>query len=314
MSGLAAAAGVAAPGAPSLTWNVVADLRQLLAFHFMVNALEAGTIVAVTAGAIGWFMVLRRQAFAGHTLALVGFPGAAGATWLGLPLAAGYFGFCLVAALVIAAVPRVRHGGARSAETAVIGTVQAFALAAGILFVNLYRGFANGVDALLFGSFLGVTDTQVRILLAAGVGALAVLALIGRPLLFASVDVDVAAARGVPVRLLSAVFLLLLGAAVAEASEITGSLLVFALLVMPAATAQQLTARPRLSMVLTVAVALVVTWLALGVAFFSPYPVGFFLTTFAFGAYVLAVAARHAAAAAAGRRASRAVLVATGPS
>jgi zinc/manganese transport system permease protein len=308
---LAGATGIGASGAPSLTWNVVADVRQLLAFHFMVNALEAGTIVAVTAGAIGWFMVLRRQAFAGHTLAVVGFPGAAGATWLGLPLAAGYFGFCLMAALVIAAVPRARQGSSRSVETAVIGTVQAFALAAGILFVNLYQGFANGVDALLFGSFLGVTDTQVRVLLAAGIGALAVLALIGRPLLFASVDADVAAARGVPVRLLSAVFLLLLGAAVAEASEITGSLLVFALLVMPAATAQQLTARPRLSMVLAIVVGLVVTWLALGVAYFSPYPVGFFLTTFAFGAYVLAAVGRHATALL-DRRAARAVVPANG--
>src|SRR6266550_8904853 len=90
---------------PRLTWNLVSDVRQLLEFPFMVNALRAGTVVAVTAGIVGWYMVLRRQTFAGHTLALIGFPGAAGAVLLGLGAASGYFAFCLVAALVFAALP-----------------------------------------------------------------------------------------------------------------------------------------------------------------------------------------------------------------
>ena len=89
-----------------LNWNLVDDIRQLLSFHFMLNALRAGTIVAVVAGAVGYLMVLRRQTFAGHTLALIGFPGAAGATWLGLNTAVGYFGFCVAGALIISALPR----------------------------------------------------------------------------------------------------------------------------------------------------------------------------------------------------------------
>ena len=117
-----------------------ADLHQLLALHFMVNAFRAGTIVAVIAAAIGWFMVLRRQSFAGHTLAVVSFPGAAGAIWLGISATAGYFAGSIVAALVIAMVPRSTSGRARSEESAVIGTVQAFALACGVLFVSLYGG------------------------------------------------------------------------------------------------------------------------------------------------------------------------------
>ena len=165
--------------------------------------------------------------------------------------------------------------------------MQAFALACGFLFIALYKGFLNGVNALLFGSLLGVTDTQVLILLIVAVLALGTVAVIGRPLLFASIDPDVATARGVPTRALGTVFLVLLGAAVAEASQLTGALLVFALLVMPAATAQVLTARPMLSLVLSVVIGVVVTWLGLGVAFYLPYPIGFFVTTFAFALYVL---------------------------
>jgi len=278
--------------ATHLTWNLLDDLRQLFEFPFMVNAFRAGTIVAVVAGAIGWFMVVRRQAFAGHTLALVGFPGAAGAVWLGISASWGFFGFCVATALLIA-VLRPERGDRYGEESAGIGTVQAFALASGFLFISLYRGFLNGINALLFGSFLGITNQQVLVLLVVGVTALVVLAAVGRPLLFVSVDPDVAAARGVRVRRLSVLFLVLLGLTVAEVSQITGTLLVFALLVMPAATAQLLTARPALSMTITIAFGVVVTWLALAVAYFTPYPIGFFVTTFAFAGYVAAAAVRH---------------------
>jgi zinc/manganese transport system permease protein len=258
-------------------------LQQLFAYPFMVNAFRAGTLVAVGAGVLGWFMVLRRQTFAGHTLAAVGFPGAAGATLVGVGAVYGYFAACVVAAVVIAAIRR--SGGHESAAT---GVVQAFALSCGFLFVSLYHGFLNGATALLFGSFLGITNGQVVILLAVTVVVLAVVAVIGRPLLFASVDPLVAQARGVPVRWLSVAFLVLLGCAVAEVSQITGSLLVFALLVMPAATAQALSSRPAVSIALSVLVALVITWVGMALAYFSVYPIGFFVTTVGFGCYVVA--------------------------
>jgi zinc/manganese transport system permease protein len=124
------------------------------------------------------------------------------------------------------------------------------------------------------------------------VAVLAVLAVIGRPLLFASVDPQVAAGRGVRVRLLSTLFLVLLGAATAEAAQITGALLVFALMVLPAATAQQLTARPGPSLLLTVLIGFVVTWLGLVAAFYWAYPLGFFVSTFAFAAFLAAHAIR----------------------
>ncbi|HEX5120378.1 MAG TPA: metal ABC transporter permease [Pseudonocardiaceae bacterium] len=270
------------------SWNLIADLRLMWSYPFMLNAFRAGSVVAVAAGVLGWFMVLRRQTFAGHTLALVGFPGAAGATLIGIGAAYGYFAACLAAAVVIAAIPRAR-GGNQGSESAATGVVQAFALACGFLFVALYQGFLNGTSALLFGSFLGITRAQVVVLLVVTVVVLGVLAWCGRPLLFASVDPLVATARGVPERWLSVAFLVLLGATVAEVSQITGSLLVFALLVMPAATAQALSARPRTSLVLSVVVALAITWLGLSAAFYSVYPIGFYVTSIGFVVYVAAL-------------------------
>jgi zinc/manganese transport system permease protein len=280
------------------SWNLIQDVRLLLSYHFMLNALRAGTIVAVLSGAIGWFMVLRRQSFAGHTLAVIGFPGAAGATWLGLSTGAGYFGFCIAGALVIAALAGHRgsgladSGGRDGDESAVIGTVQAVALACGFVFVNQYQGFLNGLTGLLFGTITGVSDAQVLALLVAGTGCLLVLLVLGRPLLFSSVDPDVAEARGVPVRLVGAAFLVLLAVAAAGTSQVTGSLLVFALLVTPAATASRLTARPALGLLLSVLIAVAVTWLGEGIAFFSPYPIGFWVTTLAFAAFLLAAGYR----------------------
>jgi zinc/manganese transport system permease protein len=261
-------------------------IDELFQFHFMTNALIAGTIVAVTASAIGWFMVVRSQTFAGHTLSLIAFPGAAAAALAGAPVFVGYFVACGAGALALAAVT---GGETRSIsqESAAIGSVQAFALGLGFLFVSLYHGLLNGLDSLLFGTFLGITDSQVLTLLAVSAAALIVLGAIARPLLFASVDADVARASGVPVAALSTGFLLLLGLAVAATSQITGALLVFALLVTPAATAQLITPRPGLSLGLSVAIALLVTWLGLGIAYFSIYPVGFYVTSLSFGLYVL---------------------------
>lgn len=268
-----------------LSWNPLTDLRALLSFQFMVNALEAGTIVAVMAGVTGWFVVLRRQVFAGHTLAVIAFPGAAAAAYAGLPLAAGYFGFCGAGALTLAGIAGIRRS--HSSESAAIGLLQAFALALGFLFVALYHGVLNGLDSLLFGTFLGITRGQVFALLVVAALTLTLVAVAVRPLLFASIDPDVAAANGVPVRLLGAAFLLVLGLSVAETSQITGALLVFALLVTPAATANRLTANPALALGLSVVLALLVTWLGLALAYFSIYPVGFYVTTLSFVLYVL---------------------------
>jgi zinc/manganese transport system permease protein len=223
---------------------------------------------------------------------VIGFPGAAGAVLIGVAAGYGYFAFCLAGALVIAALPRSGQGG-YSEESAVTGTVQAFALACGFLFIALDQGSLSGLNSLLFGNFLGITTEQVTVLGVAAVASIAVLGVIGRPLAFASIDPDVAIARHVPVRALSVVFLVLLGAATAATSQITGTLLVFALLVMPAATAQALTARPVRALALTIAIGLIVTWLGLSAAYYTPFPVGFLITSLAFTGYVGAQMVRH---------------------
>src|SRR3954463_8584987 len=217
-----------------LSWNPISDVQELLSFPFMVNALEAGTIVAVMAGITGWVMVLRRQTFAGHTLSVIAFPGAAAASLAGLPLAVGYFSFCGLGALTLAGISGSRRS--YSSESAAIGSLQALALALGFLFVSLYHGILNGLNSLLFGTFLGITTDQVTTLLVVAAAAVALLAAAARPLFFASVDAEVARAGGVPVRLLGFGFLLVLGLSVAATSQITGALLVFALLVTPPPT------------------------------------------------------------------------------
>jgi zinc/manganese transport system permease protein len=271
---------------PRLGWNIVRDIAQVLEYHFMINALLAGAIVAVMAGLAGWLMVLRRETFAGHTLSMMAFPGASAAALAGIPAAWGYFVFCGAGALAIG-----RLGGARrgswSEESAGIGAVQAVALAAGFLFVSLYGGVLGDLESLLFGNVLGVSDTQVLTLLVVAAASVLALCVLARPLLFASVDPDVAGARGVRVRAVSSAFLLVLGLSVAATSQITGVLLVFALLVGPAASAQALTARPALGLALSATLGVLVVWLGLAIAYFSPYPAGFFIATISFALYVL---------------------------
>jgi zinc/manganese transport system permease protein len=263
------------------------DLRQLTAFPFMVNALEAGAIVAVLAAVVGWYVVLRRQTFASHTLSVMAFPGATGAALAGLPTALGYYVACAAAALAIGALG-TDHPAGRRAESAAIGTVQTVGLAAGFLFLSLNQAILGGPETLLFGTFLGITHAQVLVLLAVAVASLAALSVLARPLLFASVDRDVAQASGVPVRLVERAFLLILGLAIAAVSQLTGALLVFALLVAPPASAHLVTMRPLAGLCLSVALALAIVWIALALAYFTIYPVGFYVTTLAFAVYVAA--------------------------
>jgi zinc/manganese transport system permease protein len=277
---------------PTLTWNIASDVRQLLAFPFMVNALEAGTIVAVMASVAGWFMVLRRETFVGHALSVMSFPGAGGAVLVGLSPVLGYFTFCAAGALVIATGSQTRGRRDQAQESAVIGTVQAVALALGFLFLSLYSGVLESLETLLFGSFLGITTGQVRTLLIVALATLAFFLCAGRPLLFASVDEQVARASKVPVGALSIAFLLVLGLAVAATAQITGVLLVFALLVAPAATAQQITPRIGAGLLLTVIIALSITWVGLGLSYFTNYSVGFFVTSTALVLYAAARGAR----------------------
>jgi len=276
---------------PSLSPNPLTDLQALFTFPFMVHALEAGTITAVLGAITGWYVAVRRQAFAAHTLSVMAFPGAAGAALIGLPLSIGYYIACGLAAVGLGVTGR-RTRRSAGAESAAIGTVQTAGLAAGYLFLALNQSILGGPETLLFGTFLGVTQGQVVGLLAVAAVSATVLAAIARPLLLSSIDRELATARGLPVDLLDLVFILILALAVAAVSELTGALLVLSVVIAPAAAAQQLTTRPAMSLALSVAFALAIVWLALALAYYSVYPVGFYVSSFAFILYAAARAAR----------------------
>ena len=273
------------------SWDLLADIQQLLQFHFMQNAFVAGTLVALLAGVAGYFVVLRGQSFIAHMLSQVGFPGAAAGVLVHVSPVIGLIAFCITAALGIGWVGRSLDAGHR-AESAAVGSILAFSLGLGLLFFRLYAGSAQGIYSFLFGTILGISDRDVQLTLVVAVLCVGALAVIGRPLIFASVDPDVAEARGVPVRALSIAFLVVLALSVAVTVQIVGTLLIFALLVAPGASALLLSARPGRALFLSVLLSLVFTWLGLALAYFTDLPVGFFITSLAFAAYLTVRAAR----------------------
>ena len=270
----------------SPSWDLLADIQILLHYHFMQNAYLVGTLVALTAGIIGYFMVLRSQSFAGHSLANVGFAGATAAVLFGIPPIVGLFLAGVLAAAGIQ-VLNLAAGRGRQSDVAV-GAVFTASLALGFLFIFLAtKEYAANVYNVLFGNVLGISDADVSIIAWSTLVLAGAFLFIARPLFFASIDPDVAAARGVPVRTLAFGYLVLLALAVAVAVQVVGVLLIFALLVTPAAIAQYVTTRPAAAVAVAVALALIFTWVGLAVGYFMPYPVGFFITSFAFGTYVL---------------------------
>jgi zinc/manganese transport system permease protein len=272
---------VAAGSSNSFGWNLVSDLHQMLSYQFMRNAFEAGAIVAVAAGVVGYFVVLRRSAFAAHALSHIGFAGAAGAVAVSVAPLWGLLLFCLSAGAVTGALgQRLRE------RDTVIGIVLAFSLGLGALFISLYSGSSNEAVSILFGEILGVSTGDLYLTLAVGAVALIVLGILYRPLLFASVDEDVAEARGVPVRLVSVAFMMVVGLAVAISVQVVGVLLIFGLMVAPAAIAERISRSPRQAMLVGVAVALASTWIGLFISWYLSYPVSFFITSISFALYV----------------------------
>jgi zinc/manganese transport system permease protein len=254
----------------------------MLQYQFMVNAFEAGTAVAIVAGVIGYFVVLRGSAFAAHALAHIGFAGATGAVVLALSPVVGLLAFTTGSGVAIGAL-----GNRLRSRDVTIGIVLAWTLGLGVLFVSLYTGYATEAYALLFGEILGISAQDVGFTVIGGAITLLAVAAIYRPLLFSSVDEAVAAARGVPVTGLAVGFMVVLALAVTEAVQVVGVLLVFALIVTPAAIAARLTSRPPVAIPTSAVLALLFTWAGLSVGFFSPHPVSFFITSIAFASYVI---------------------------
>lgn len=254
---------------------------SLLDYDFARNALLAGVVIALVAGVVGRFVVLRSMSFAVHGIAEVGFTGVAAAVLLGLDPVLG-----LLAGAVLASVGIGTLGVRLRDRDVAIGSILAFGLGLGVLFLTLNTRYATEAFAILFGSLAGVSRGDLVLLGFLGVAVLAALAAISRPLTFASVDPEVAEARGVPVRALSIVFLLILAVAVAETVQVVGVLLVLTLLITPAAAAQKLTVEPVRATLLSVAIALACTLGGILLSLTPPYyPASVFVATLSFAVY-----------------------------
>jgi zinc/manganese transport system permease protein len=255
----------------------------LLGEHFVHTALLAGAVVAVVSGAIGVFVVMRGLSFAVHAISELGFTGATGALVIGINPVFGMLG----GSLAVGAALGVLSLRGRERDSA-IGAVLAFGLGLGVLFLSLYQGYATAATNLLFGSIVGVDDAQLRNLALVAVVVLVALALLYRPLYFAAIDPEVAAARGVPVRALSVAIFLLVALTTAEAIQVVGVLLVLTLVITPAAAAQRLTVRPGLTVLLSIGIALVATEGGILLSLAHPWPTSFFISAISFAFYVAA--------------------------
>jgi zinc/manganese transport system permease protein len=263
---------IAGPG-----WDLVADFHQIFQYEFMKNAFIAGTIVAILAGVVGYFVVLRRLGFACEALSHGGFAGATGAVVLGQDVFLGL----LVFTSVTGGFMGLLGDRLRGRDVAIGGTL-AFSLALGSLFLTISTRFAGQAVNILFGNVLAISNGDLIFVAVFAVLALIVVGAMYRPLLFSSVDAEIADARGVPVRFLSVAFMVLLAVTVSASVQVVGVLLIFALLILPAAAAQHITAQPSRAIALAVVLAVAYVWIGLLVGFYLPYPPSFFITAFAF--------------------------------
>jgi zinc/manganese transport system permease protein len=262
---------------------MIDQLLHLLGYSFVQNALVAGLLVAIVAGLVSRFVVARNMSFAVHALAEVGFTGSTGFILIGLSPVLGLLTGSMVTAVFIGTLGvRVRE------RDSVVGVVMSFGLGLGVLFLTLYSRYATEAINLLFGAITSVTSGDVMLLALMSVITIAGLGIMYRPLTFATVDPVVAEARGVPVRLISVLFLLLLAAAVAEAVQVVGVLLILTLLITPGATAERLTAQPGLATVASIGVALLATMGGIFLALVTRVPVSFYVTSIAFACYLAA--------------------------
>ncbi|HEV3043745.1 MAG TPA: metal ABC transporter permease [Roseiarcus sp.] len=242
-------------------------------YDFMRTAFMASGIVAILAGMVGFFLVLRGQTFAGHALSHVGFTGATGAVLFGLSPLAGLVGFTIIAGFAMGAL-----GERLSQRDVAIGMMLSLALGLGLLFLHFYTSYASQAAALLFGNVLGVDNAALVALAILATLSLAALAVLARPLIFASLQPELAEARGVPVRFVSTAFLMIVAVAVSECAQIVGVLLVFTLMVGPAAAALAFTRRLYAAIALAALLAVIEAWGGLTLAFYSDWPTSFWIT------------------------------------
>ena len=275
-----------------MTVDPLVGIAHMLAHPFLRSAFGAGTCIALAAGLVGYVVVLRGQVFSGDALSHVAFTGALAALAFGIDLRVGLYGGCIAVAIVMAVL-----GRRANADDTVIGSVFAWVLGLGALFLSIFttsRSGTGGVSAnagvnVLFGSIFGLSSSQAFTDAMVALVIVVVFVAIGRPLLFVSLDQAVASARGVPVRALGYAFFILLGITAGVATQAVGALLLLGLLAAPAGASQRLTARPFVALWLSAGIAVASMWIGLTLAYLVPrMPPSFGIVGVATGAYLAA--------------------------
>lgn len=253
----------------------------ILQYSFIQNAFMATFLVSVVAAIIGYFILVRGLTFAGHAFSHVGFAGAAGAVWLGIDPLFGLLFFTISAAVAIGFL-----GKELRERDITIGIIFTLALAFGVLFLFLYTGYAEEAYSILFGTILGISRTDVIVTAVFSLMTIGTIGFLFRPLLFSSFDPEVAEARGVPTRLLAIMFLVLVAITVSISVQVVGVLLIFTLLVGPAATAMRLFKNPFTTIGVAILLGLIYSWLGIFLAALTNLPVSFFIASLSFGVYL----------------------------
>lgn len=261
---------------------------EILQSNFMRTAMIAGILVAIASGLIGYFVIVRGGMFASHALAHIGFPGATGAALVGLPVFAGLVAFTIGGALAIGLLGKK----ANDREIAT-GTVLAFATALGVLFASLASENTSTITNILFGNLLAVPPQQLVIFTVFLAVLVAALLVMFRPLLFASIDPAVAEARGVPVKKIGVAFMVLLALVVSMAVSVVGVLLIFALLVTPAAAALRFTARPGWAIFWSCIIGVVSVIVGLVISAMVNLPPSFFIVSVAFAIWLASMGMKN---------------------
>jgi zinc/manganese transport system permease protein len=260
-----------------------------LTYTAIQNALIAGSLAAIIAAFVGYFLVIRGMTFTAHALPNIGFAGAAGAILLGLEPMVGLLAFSISAAIAVGLL-----GKQLRERDIAVGIIMAFTLGLGVLFISLYQGYAEQVYSILYGNILGVSQTHVLLTAVLSTLTISFLLILFRPLLFSSLDPTVAESRGIPVRSLTMTFLVLVAIAISMSVQVVGALLIFTLLIGPPATAIRIVQRPLWAITIAILLGICYTWLGIffaanglfGISGTDTWPASVYITSLSFAVYL----------------------------
>jgi len=255
---------------------------NFLSYDFIGHAFIAGTLAAILAGVVGYFVILRNLSFAAHALGHIGFAGASGALLVALSPITGQLILTILAAIGMGALGnRVRK------SDMVIGIILSFSLGLGTLFLHFYKGYAGQASIILFGNLLGVSNQDLTIMFWVMLLSLVAMIVIAKRLLFASLEPELAEAKGISLFWLAIIFMVIMAVAVTLASQVVGIFLVFTLLIGPAAIAVQWTRNFWSGIVMSVILAVLTVWAGIGLSYVTDWPISFWISTVVFIAYLL---------------------------